>query len=137
MELKYAFVILVVAISMVGTFIIASQARRSLQRYWQRRCTGRTWRRTFPSAPTQDIRAFLRIFVESFAFPSKRMLQFAPSDSVSEIYRSATPVGWPDALELETLEKRLQDAYGLRLRDFWRENLTLGEIFARSREKVA
>ena len=39
--------------------------------------------------------------------------------------------GWPDAPELETLALRLERHYALDLRELWRENLTLGELFSR------
>ena len=51
--------------------------------------------------------------------------------------RAVSPRGWPDAMELETLDEDLQRAYGLPLRDVWKETLTLGELFARASSRVA
>lgn len=107
--------------------------RAALQTYWQRACTGRSWRRTFPEAGPHEIRQFLYMFVGAFAFSKKRALQFAPTDRVLSIYRSIYPSkGTPDALELETFAKLLHEQYRLDLQAIWRENLTLGEIFARA-----
>jgi hypothetical protein len=39
--------------------------------------------------------------------------------------------GWPDALELETLARRLEDSYGFKVREIWRDDLTLGELFSK------
>jgi hypothetical protein len=121
----------------VGLYFVAPRSHRALGHFWERRCEGRAWRRTFPSAPKEDIRAFLALFMNAFALPSRRMLRFAPTDRVLEIYRAVSPRGWPDAMELETLDEELQRVYGFPLRDVWKETLTLGELFARVRSRVA
>jgi hypothetical protein len=51
-----------------------------------------------------------------------------------EIYRALYPdKGMPDALELETLASRLQQRYGIDAAKFWRDDLTLGEIYEQTR----
>jgi propanediol dehydratase small subunit len=78
------------------------------------------------------------MFVDAFAFPKRRALQFAPTDRVLAIYRGLYPLkGWPDALELETLALRLEGRYALDLRRIWRDDLTLGEIFSRINSPLA
>ena len=73
------------------------------------------------------------MFVHAFAFPKKKALQFAPTDQVIGIYRTLYPSkSTPDALELETFAKLLHENYRLNLPAIWRENITLGEIFARA-----
>jgi hypothetical protein len=137
MEPQDLFAIALVAAVAVVVIIIRPKPHLTLRPYWQRQCAGRAWRRTFPTASRDDIRRFLGLFVESFAFPDRRMLNFSPTDRVYEIYRAANPAeGWPDALELETLDLRLKSTYGIALRDCWSESLTLGELFARSRGLV-
>jgi hypothetical protein len=114
-------------------FIIA-MPKAKIQLYWQRRCTGRAWRRSFPAASKGEIRAFLRLFVDAFAFSPNRMLQFAPEDKVLAVYRALYPVkDWPDALEVETLADRLYRTYGIELAGIWSDQLTLGEIFRQTR----
>jgi propanediol dehydratase small subunit len=77
------------------------------------------------------------MFVDAFAFPKRRALQFAPTDRVLTIYRALYPLkGFPDALELETFALRLEERYALDLRKIWREELTLGEIFSRTTLEV-
>lgn len=103
---------------------------RTIRVYWERSCTGQAWKRSFPHASKHDIRRFLQLFADAFAFQTGRVLYFAPADRVLTIYRALYPVkGWPDALELETFALRLQQAYGVDLRGMWRDNLTLGEVF--------
>jgi hypothetical protein len=137
MELRYIFVAIIVAISVGAVAWEYRQSNSALRHYWKRNCMGRAWRRTFPSASKSDIRELLGLLARTFAFSSSRMLQFAPTDSLLSIYRAKYPVeGWPDALELETFERDLKRSYGLELRDFWRDNLTLGEIFDRCRARV-
>lgn len=121
----------------VGLYFVAPRSHRTLGHFWERRCEGRAWKRTFPASSKEDIRAFLSLFMRSFALPRGRMLRFAPTDRVLEIYRAVSPPGWPDAMELETLDRDLQESYGLALRDVWKESLTLGELFARANRLVA
>jgi propanediol dehydratase small subunit len=127
------FVIVLVAAIAIVLLFLAPKRHVTLRPYWERHCAGRAWRRAFPSASREQIRRFLRLFVEAFAFPEKRMLKFAPNDRIYDIYKAANPTeGWPDALELESLAKRLRVTYGLDLRATWSESLTLGELFHRA-----
>jgi hypothetical protein len=99
---------------------------------------GTAWKRTFPQASKGEIRQFLYMFVDAFAFPKRRALQFAPTDRVLAVYRGLYPLkGLPDALELETLALRLEGRYALDLRKIWRDDLTLGEIFSRTNSALA
>ena len=89
------------------------------------------WRRRFPSASKQEIRAFLDVFVDGFAFPRKRRLCFSPDDKVIEIYRTLYPsVGGVDALEMETFAKLLEDKYRLDIEHLPERDYTLGDLFA-------
>jgi hypothetical protein len=103
--------------------------------YGVRQCQGRDWRRAFPEAPKAQIREFLTLFVEAFAFAEKEKLKLSPDDRILSIYRTRYPSRWtPDALELETLAKDVKTKYGLSLASIWNENLTLGQLFAKVRE---
>jgi propanediol dehydratase small subunit len=122
---------IVIGSTVVAMIVVSIGYPRTIQEYWQRSCMGRAWKRTFPQASKDDIRQFLRVFVDAFGFPKSRALQFAPTDRVLTVYRGLYPLkGWPDALELETLALRLERSYALDLRKIWREELTLGEIFS-------
>jgi len=133
------FLIAVVALSAVAWTSWATRGREAgLQALWQRSCSGRAWKRAFPEAPKQEIRKFLLMFVESFAFSQNCALQFLPSDRVLAIYRTLYPRGGvPDALEVETLAKDLDKEYGVSLAEIWNEELTLGQIFGRCRASAA
>jgi propanediol dehydratase small subunit len=99
----------------------------------QRSCQGKGWRRTFPNAPKQDIREFLSVFVEAFAFDEREKLKLSPDDGILQIYRHLYPHRWmPDSLEVETLAKSLERRYQVRLGEIWREDITLGDLFAQA-----
>ena len=102
-----------------------------MARFWTRACTGIRWRRRFPESPTPDIREFLDIFTDAFGFSSASRCYFSPDDRVLEVYRALYPDRFmADALELETLESRLRQRYGIDMESFWREDITLGEVFS-------
>jgi len=99
-----------------------------------RSCQGRGWRQAFPTAPKREIRVFLTVFVEAFAFDESEKLKIGPEDGILHIYRLLYPHRWmPDALEVETLAKEMERRYGISLGEIWREDLTLGELFAHTR----
>jgi propanediol dehydratase small subunit len=123
---------LIALIAVVVAIMLAAHPR-TIKTYWERSCTGRAWKRAFPRASKGEIRNFLFLFVDAFAFPRKRALQFAPTDKVLSVYRALYPIkGWPDALELETFALRVEKTYGVELRSIWRDDLTVGEIFEKS-----
>lgn len=98
--------------------------------YRSRSCQGKGWKKAFPSAPKQDIRAFLTMFLRAFAFSDKEKLKFSPDDQILLIYRAVYPSKLlPDALELETLAAEIASQYGLKLETVWTDELTLGQLF--------
>lgn len=128
-------VLSIVAISAAGT-LIAERIR--FRRFWNRACTGPSWKISFPDASKAEIREFLNMFVVAFNFKAARKLRFEPADRVMEIYRTRYPTAlWGDSLELETLAALAQRRYGLDLASFWQPNITLGELFDRARRRVA
>lgn len=115
---------------------IVIKRRKALKIYWGRRCTGKLWRSRFPEADTEDIRRFLQVFVDGFAFRERWRLKFSPDDDIMDIYRALNPErGWPDAMELETLTEMLQQEYGIDLAKLWREGMTLGSVFELTQER--
>jgi len=95
-----------------------------------RTCQGKGWRNAFPSSSKQDIREFLSVFVDAFAFSQKERLKLNPEDQILRIYRAIYPSKWtPDALELETLTRDIKAKYGFALESVWHEKVTLGELF--------
>ncbi len=138
MSAQYSALFVVVALTAAVLVAVAFWYPRTIKEYWQRSCMGRAWKRTFPQASSDEIRQFLYMFVDAFAFPRRRALLFAPTDRIFGIYSALHPLkGWPDALELETLALRLEGRYALDLRKIWREDLTLGEIFSRIASPLA
>jgi hypothetical protein len=138
MSIQYTVLLIIVALTVAVLVAVTFWRPRTIKEYWQRSCMGRAWTRTFPQASPDEIRQFLYMFVDAFAFPRRRALLFAPTDRVFAIYSALYPLkGFPDALELETLALRLEGRYRLDLRKIWRENLTLGEIFSRIASPLA
>jgi propanediol dehydratase small subunit len=113
---------------------IAMVERRRLRKYWSRVCTGTLWRERFPEASKTEIRDFLNHFVSTFGFRRKQRFQFAPDDQIVEVYRSLYPAvtWWPqaDCMELEQLAMALKKCYDVDLVSKWRDDLTLGDVFA-------
>lgn len=98
--------------------------------YESRACQGRGWRKAFPAATKQEIRAFLSLFVSAFAFDDREKLKLAPTDAILKIYRAQYPSRLtPDAMELETLAADLKRQHGIKLEALWNDGLTLGELF--------
>jgi hypothetical protein len=138
MRLQTIVLTLVVIVAGAFVYIALRQrntSRRALAEFWGRQCNGRAWLRAFPSASADDIRRFLNLFVEAFAFPRDRALRFSPSDRVMAVYRSLYPDrGWPDDMELETFARSVERTYALRMSGVWREDMTLGDIFSGTRQ---
>ena len=101
MEPQFDVLLFVLGFSVVAIVIVSILYPRTIQEYWRRSCMGRAWKRTFPQASKDEVRQFLYMFVDAFALPQRRALQFSPTDRVLAIYRGLYPLkGWPDALEL-------------------------------------
>jgi propanediol dehydratase small subunit len=132
-----ALIALFSALWLGGSIYLYLATRGRMDRYWQRSCTGRAWSNEFPTAGSAEIRRFLLLFVSAFALPKKRALQFLPSDRPLDIYRALNPLkDMPDALELETFAKRFESTYGFDLARIWREDITLGDVFAKTTAAV-
>lgn len=127
---------LVLLLLLVGSALLVLPLERARRKrmlfYWSRPCQGAQWRRRFPATTRADIRAFLTLFVRAFAFKQERRLQFSPDDQVLAIYRTLYPPtgGWADNMELETLVGEIEQSYHRDLVPLWREDITLGELFA-------
>jgi len=77
----------------------------------------------------------LEVFVDGFAFSSKKRLKFNPDDKVMDVYRALSPSpGWPDTLELETFADNLLKKCKIDLSEIIAEDITLGEIFRITRK---
>jgi len=95
-----------------------------------RSCQGKGWRQSFPETPSREIRTFLSLFVEAFAFDEREKLKLSPADQLLDIYHALYPHKWQgDALEFETLGLSLKTKYGLDLKQIWRKDLTLRQLF--------
>ena len=92
---------------------------------------GKRWKDQFPNSRKEDIRDFLILFTDSFAFSSDDKLKFEPQDKLLDIYRDLYPSKWSaDSLEFETLTDELNNKYKVKLNEIWHDNLTLGELYS-------
>ena len=92
---------------------------------------GRLWRRAFPWASNRQIREFLAVFAEAFAFRDTDKLKFRPDDQLLGIYKTLHPSKWlSDAAEIQKLARELRARYGVALEEVWDEHMTLGALFA-------
>lgn len=99
--------------------------------FGSRSCQGASWLRAFPHATNHDIRSFLSVFVDAFAFHDQHRLKFNPNDRILDVYRALYPHKWlPDALELETLAVSVEKKYDIEFVKVWNEGLTLGQLFS-------
>jgi len=125
---------------MIGVWSIRAwlTMKRRLRPFLSRPCTGRAWKRRFPGTPARDIRAFLHVFCAAFTFPRSRALSFLPEDRLADMYQAQNPpeYGLPDSESLEVFAEQLAATYGLDLRSFWRDDLTLGDVFTRVHAKA-
>ena len=100
--------------------------------YRLRGCQGKRWRERFPEADPGEIRRFLGLFTDGFAFSGKHKLRFHPDDSIIDVYRSLYSRWWSvsaDAMELEDFAMRIRDGYGVDLTTVGYPDVTLGQVF--------
>jgi len=127
MDLSTIIILLLIAEAVLWMVL---HRRRLPKPYHDRTCQGKGWRNTFPTSPKKDIREFLSVFVEAFAFSQAQKLKLNPGDPILQIYRTLYPHKWmPDSLELETLAMGIEAKYGFSLESIWHAQLTLGELF--------
>lgn len=135
--LHIIFLSVVVALTMVVAIPLELRIHRNMQKYWKRSCTSFKWRRAFPDSQIAEIREFLTIFRDSFAFRESHLCCFTPEDKVMEIYHTLYPERlMADSMELETLASVLQERYRVDAETFWHEDITLGEIYKKTRKEI-
>jgi hypothetical protein len=111
--------------------------RRALRRFWDRSCMGIRWRRRFPNSPKTEIREFLSTLVDAFGFRQSRRCCFSPDDKLMDVYRALYPPGSiADNMELETFSLKLEKRYGIDFLALWREDITLGELYAQIKTRA-
>jgi propanediol dehydratase small subunit len=121
-------VILGIVIFLASAFYVDGLPKK----YRLRKCMGKYWKSEFPNSSKKDIREFLILFTDAFAFSNKDKLNFAPNDKIYDIYTALYPSKWmADSLELETLAIDIENQYSLCFNELWSEDLTLGELFSR------
>ena len=124
-----------VSVVAVTAFLVGAVIERvRLRHYWRRACTGFAWKRSVPNARKEDVRLFLGLFTEAFAFPESRRLCFSPSDKPLDVYKALYPFPkfMADAMELETFIESVKETFGVDLLPVWREDITLGELYAKT-----
>jgi len=117
---------------------LAGASRRRMRRYWERSCTDPIWLKAFPTARSDDVRKFLLLFANSFGFSRTLARRFAPTDRLLDIYCALyTLENMPkNALEFDTFAKLLRSTYEVDLPRIWRQDITLGDVFAQTTAAV-
>lgn len=130
-SIQSGFFAFVVVASICGGILGELHSSRALRPYWERYCMGIRWRRRYPDVPKTEIREFLNIFIDAFAFDKQKLCRFSPEDQVMDVFRAVYPPGdgMADNLELEFFASRLEKRYGIDAETLWREDITLGELF--------
>lgn len=124
--MKIALIIIVVVIAIAWSVYTGDVPRK----YRIRNCTGKNWKEEFPNSSKEEIRKFLLLFTDAFAFSRKQKLKFEPEDKILDIYKALYPKEWmPDSLEVETLAEDIEREYGINFTSIWHEGLTLGGLF--------
>jgi propanediol dehydratase small subunit len=126
MEIKTIVIISIIALIFIYIFIWGGMAPKP---YRSRNCMGKKWKNEFPDLPVEEVRNFLLLFTEAFAFKPKEKLKFEPQDKIIDIYNALYPLKGADALELETLADDIEEKYSVSFGQVWNEELTLGELF--------
>ncbi|MCZ8076340.1 MAG: hypothetical protein O9341_19645 [Paucibacter sp.] len=126
--------IVLTTLAALGVLLWASRNGLKLPMpYRERGCQGAGWRQAFPTASKEEIRSFLSLFVDAFAFKAADRLKFNPEERVLDVYRALYPSKWaPDSLEVETLAKALRKTYNIDLGAIWSNATTLGELFSQA-----
>jgi len=122
-----------ILIAIIAAAVILCRLHDELPKpYRSRECMGRDWRRAFPNASKRDIRRFLDVFVDAFAFRERNRLKFSPSDRLMEVYKTLYPHRWmPDQLEHVTLAQGLEDEFEKEFpEELMEEDVTLGVLFS-------
>ncbi|MEE4246552.1 MAG: hypothetical protein V2I33_14175 [Kangiellaceae bacterium] len=128
--MKIALIIIVIAIAIAWSVYTGDVPKK----YRIRKCTGKNWKVRFPDTPKEDIRTFLLLFTDAFAFSRKHKLKFEPDDKILDIYKALYPAKWmADSLEVETLAEDIEREYNINFTSIWHENLTLGDLFGKVR----
>jgi propanediol dehydratase small subunit len=132
-EAKWVPIVLFAVLTLAGGTLMHFQTWKALRPYWERACTGIRWRRRFPNSPKGEIREFLDLFIDAFAFSRRRRCCFLPEDRVMDVYHAIYPPGSAvDGMELESLCRTLQKRYAVDFAASWREDITLGEIYEKT-----
>jgi propanediol dehydratase small subunit len=124
--------LIVLLLALLFAVVLEVTERTRLRKFLDRPCAGIRWHRRFPTVPHNEIREFLSIFTAAFAFDEKHRGRFAPDDQLLAIYRAryVPHVSLDDFMEFESLTESLATHYGIDLPSVWRDDLTLGELFA-------
>ncbi len=126
--MKIALIITLIVIAIAWSVYTGDVPKK----YRLRKCTGKNWKEKFPDVPKEEIRSFLFLFTDAFAFSRKQKLKFEPEDKILDIYKALYPAKWmPDSMEVETLAQDIEKEYNVSFKDIWHEDLTLGDLFAK------
>jgi len=132
---KTSVLIVILIFAIILSLPTTIESRKRLKKYWVRKdyFSAKKWKSKFPNSSKDEIRKYLQVFVDGFAFNNKKKLKFEPEDKIIDIYNSLYPKGLlgrgADSLEFETFFLYLEEEYGLDASTFWCDDMTLGDVF--------
>jgi len=96
------------------------------------------WKKKYPKVSKDEIRQFLDYFIDAFAFSPARRLCFRPDDRIIDVYRARYPFPtiMADQMEMERFLLMLDEHYHVDLLPFWREDVTLADLFELTHQLV-
>jgi propanediol dehydratase small subunit len=99
--------------------------------YKSRQCQGRAWKTSFPNKSKHEIREFLLIFSNAFAFRNNQKLLINPNDGILDLYKTIYPNNrlGIDNLEIEAFASDLKKIYKIDFNAIWSEELTFGRLY--------
>ena len=99
--------------------------------YKSRQCQGRAWKTSYPNKSKHEIREFLLIFSNAFAFRNSQKLLINPNDGILDLYKTIYPNNrlGIDNLELEAFASDLKKIYKIDFNAIWSEELTFGRLY--------
>jgi propanediol dehydratase small subunit len=99
--------------------------------YKSRTCQGRAWKTAFPDKSKHEIREFLLVFSNVFAFRNNQKLLINPNDGILDLYKTIYPSNrlGIDNLELEAFARDLEKKYKINFNAIWSKELTFGRLF--------
>ena len=82
---------IILAITVIAIVVVIACSDfngRAPKKYHSRRCEGKHWLKRYSQYSKEEIREFLDLFTDAFAYSREEKLKFNPDDKILDIYRA-------------------------------------------------